>query len=63
MKTFIFITGIITVLFFGNNILAQEKPTPVHHSNSDGTIKQFIAKIPAKVQCYYYVNGKFITVQ
>jgi L-ascorbate metabolism protein UlaG (beta-lactamase superfamily) len=34
---------------------------PVHHSNQEGTIKQFIAKIPEKVQCYYYLNGKLIT--
>jgi L-ascorbate metabolism protein UlaG (beta-lactamase superfamily) len=36
---------------------------PVHHSNSEGTIEQFIAKIPEKVQCYYYLQGKLITVQ
>lgn len=36
---------------------------PVHHSRKEGTIKQLANKIPEKVQCYYTLDGKWISAQ
>ncbi|HPG38885.1 MAG TPA: MBL fold metallo-hydrolase [bacterium] len=36
---------------------------PVHHSGQEGTIKQYIAKLPDGVRGYYYLNGEIVTTK